>query len=128
MSIKHNLNYYLKLLNTTIIPKFYNCLYSSEENILIYPISSHLVIFNLTNDTKSIINSKDNNNKIFNLKYLDKEKNLILTISKNIFPKINIISINNDNDNGNIFEGNLIYSKIIKIEKIFLYLIFLLTD
>ena len=91
MSIKHNLNYHLKLLNTTIIPKFYNCLYSSEENILIYPISSNLVIFNLTNDTKSIINYKDNNNKIFNLKYLDKEKNLILTISKNIFPKIKII-------------------------------------
>ena len=119
MSIKHNLNYHLKLLNTTIIPKFCNCLYSSEENILIYPISSNLIIFNLTNDTKSIINSKDNNYKISNLKYLDKEKNLILTISKNIFPKINIISINNDNDNGNIFEGNLIYSKIIKIEKNF---------
>jgi len=38
MSIKQNLNHHLKLLNTTIIPKFYNCLYSPEENILIYPI------------------------------------------------------------------------------------------
>ena len=121
MSIKQNLNHHLKLLNTTIIPKFYNCLYSPEENILIYPISSNLVIFNLTKDVKSIIDYKDNNNKIFNLKYLDKEKNLILTISKNIFPKINIISINNDNDNdnGNNLESNLLYSKIIKIEKNF---------
>ena len=123
MSIKQNLNHHLKLLNTTIIPKFYNCLYSPEENILIYPISSNLVIFNLTKDVKSIIDYKDNNNKIFNLKYLDKEKNLILTISKNIFPKINIISINNesynDNDNGTNLESNLLYSKIIKIEKNF---------
>ena len=110
------LAHHLKLLNTTIVPKFYNCIYSPEENILIYPVSSNLVFFNLSNDTKSIINYEDNN-KILNLKYLDKEKNLILTISKNIFPKINIISINTDSDNN--LEGEALYSKIIKIEKNF---------
>ena len=108
----HNLN----LLNSTILPKWYNSIYSSEDNILIYPITSNIIIHNLSNDTKKIINNKGKN-KISNIKYLDKDKNILLTISKSQFPKINIISLNPED--GNDKQNTYLYSKIIPIEENF---------
>ena len=47
-SKNHNLN----LLNSTIIPKWYNSIYSSEDNTLIYPINSNIILHNLSTNTK----------------------------------------------------------------------------
>jgi hypothetical protein len=88
---KNSNNHKLELINSTFIPKYYNCLYSPDNNILIYSISSNIVIYDLSTDTKKIINNK-NKSIISNIKYLDKEKNIILTINKGQLPIINILS------------------------------------
>ena len=116
----HNLN----LLNSTILPKWYNSIYSSEDNTLIYPITSNIIIHNLSNDTKKIINNKSKN-KISNIKYLDKDKNILLAISKSQFPKINIISLNpedgNDKKNTYLYSNNLFLIILSSIDKNILY-------
>ena len=109
---KNSNNHKLELINSTFIPKYYNCLYSPDNNILIYSISSNIVIYYLSTDTKKIINNK-NKSIISNIKYLDKEKNIILTINKGQLPIINILSLNNKINN------TLIYSKIIPVEENF---------
>ena len=109
-----NSNHKLELINTTFIPKWYNCIYSPDKNTLIYPISSNIIIYNLSTDTKTIINNKNKSN-ISNIKFLDKEQNILLIINKSQFPLINIISINNNND---MVKSN-IFSKIIPIEENF---------
>ena len=108
-------NHKLELINSTLIPKWYNCLYSSEQNILIYSISSDIVVYNLSDDTKKIINNKDKL-IISNMKYLDKEKNILLIINKNQFPVLNILSINKESNDMN---NSYIYSKIIPVEENF---------
>ena len=108
-------NHKLELINSTFIPKFYNCLYSSDKNILIYSIFSNIVIYSLSNDTKIIINNK-NKTIISNIKYLDKEQNTILTINKGQFPILNILSLNTNSNNTN---SSNIYSKIIPVEENF---------
>ena len=108
-------NHKLELINSTFIPKFYNCLYSSDKNILIYSIFSNIVIYSLSNDTKIIINNKNKTN-ISNIKYLDKEQNTILTINKGQFPILNILSLNTNSNNTN---SSNIYSKIIPVEENF---------
>ena len=105
----------LKLLNSSIIPKFNTCIFSSKENNLIYSISSNIFIHNIKNDSKRIINIKDKN-KIIKMKYLDEDKNYLLTISKNKFPKINILSLNLNEKN---IITTYIYSKAIPIESNF---------
>ena len=111
--INQRKNTRLQLLNSTIIPKFNTCIFSSKENNLIYSISSNIIIHNLRNDTKRIINLKDKD-KIIKMKYLDEDKNYLLTINKNKFPKINILPLY---QNEKIIKP--IYSKIIPIEKNF---------
>ena len=106
---KNSNNHKLELINSTFIPKYYNCLYSSDKNILIYSISSNIIIYNLSNDTKKIINNK-NKSIISNIKYLDKEQNTILIINKEQFPRINILSLDNNSN---------IYSKVIPVEENF---------
>ena len=109
------INHKLELINSTLIPKWYNCLYSSDKNTLIYSLSSNIVEYNLSTDTKKIINNKYIS-IISNIKYLDKDKNILLIINKSQFPIINILSINNkDIDKKNSF----IYSKIIPVEENF---------
>ena len=105
-------NHKLELINSTFIPKYYNCLYSPDNNIMIYSISSNIVIYDLSTDTKKIINNK-NKSIISNIKYLDKEKNIILTINKGQLPIINILSLNININN------TFIYSKIIPVEENF---------
>ena len=109
---KNSNNHKLELINSTFIPKYYNCLYSPDNNIMIYSISSNIVIYDLSTDTKKIINNK-NNSIISNIKYLDKEKNIILTINKGQLPIINILSLNININN------TFIYSKIIPVEENF---------
>ena len=108
-------NNHLQLINSTIIPQIHNCFFSSE-NDLIYSISSKIIIHNLSNNTKKIINNKYKT-KITNLKYLDKEMNLLLVINQNIFPIINILSL----DSNYIIKNNdqFLYSKKIPIEENF---------
>ena len=65
------------------------------------------------NNTKNIIDNIDTN-EISNLKILDKDKKLLLSISKNNFPKINILSLNPNNNHNKI-----IFTKIIPIEENF---------
>ena len=109
------INHKLELINSTLIPKWYNCLYSSDKNILIYSLSSTIVKYNLSNDNRKIINNKYKST-ISNIKYLDKDKNMLLIINKSQLPIINILSINNkDIDTQNSF----IYSKIIPVEENF---------
>ena len=110
-NLDQNPNHKLELINSTIIPKWYNCLYSSDKNILIYALSSNIVIHNLSKDSKTIKNNIDKS-FISNIKYLDKDKNIYITINKNQFPIINIFSLN-DNDK----EKTNIYSKIIPVEE-----------
>ena len=93
-------NHKLELINSTLIPKWYNCLYSPDQNIFIYSISSDIVVYNLSDDTKKIINNKDKL-IISNMKYLDKEKNILLVINKNQFPVLNILSINKESNDMN---------------------------
>ena len=108
-------NHKLELINTTQIPKYYNCLYSSDKNILIYSISSYIIIYDLSTDKKKIINSNNKSN-ISNIKFLDKDKNIILVINKSQFPILNILSINEVNDDK---DNSNIYSKIIPVEEKF---------
>ena len=106
---KNSNNHKLELINSTFMPKYNNCLYSSDKNILIYSISSNIVIYNLSNDSKKIINNKSKS-IISNIKYLDKEQNTVLIINKEQFPRINILSLNNNSN---------IYSKVIPVEENF---------
>ena len=108
-------NHKLQLINSTLIPKCWNCLYSPYKNILIYSLSSNIVIYDLSNDSKKIINSQ-NKLKISNIKFLDKDKNILLLIYKNQFPVIDILPLNKDNNN--IKDSN-IFSKIMPVEENF---------
>ena len=114
--IKQKRNYNLQLINSTIIPQYNNSIFNPDDNTLIYPISSNIIIHDLINDTKKIINNTDKN-KISNLKILDKDKNYLLSINKNKFPKISIISLN-PNYNSK-YNNKIVYSKNIPIEENF---------
>ena len=105
----------LDLINSTLIPKWYNCLYSSDKNTLIYSVSSTIVKYNLSNNNQKIINNKYKS-IISNIKYFDKDKNMLLIINKSQFPIINIISINNKDIE---MKNSVIYSKIIPVEENF---------
>jgi hypothetical protein len=111
--IKQKNNNHLQLINSTYIPKYNNAIFNPDNNTLIYPISSNIVIHDLMNNTKNIIDNIDTN-EISNLKILDKDKKLLLSISKNKFPKINILSLNPNNNHNKI-----IFTKIIPIEENF---------
>jgi len=117
--VRQTKNHNLQLINTTVIPKYYNCIYSSNENTLIYPNSSYIIIHNLSIDTKKIINNSDNQ-KIIKIKYLDKDNKFLLVITKNDFHKINtinILSLNSYNINNN--QNMYLFSKIIPVEQNF---------
>ena len=105
----------LELINSTIIPKSNNYLYEQDKNILIYSIFSNIVTYNLSNDSKRIIQNKIKS-EISNIKFLDKDKNILLLIHKGKFPIINILPLS-ENNNDNCVSN--IYSKIITIEENF---------
>ena len=111
--IKQKKNNHLQLINSTYIPKYNNSVFNPDNNTLIYPVSSNIIIHDLMNNTKNIIDNIDTN-EISNLKILDKDKKLLLSISKNKFPKINILSLNPNNNHNKI-----IFTKIIPIEENF---------
>ena len=105
----------LELINSTFIPKSNNYLYEQDKNILIYSIFSNIVTYNLSNDSKRIIQNKIKS-EISNIKFLDKDKNILLLIHKGKFPIINILPLS-ENNNDNCVSN--IYSKIITIEENF---------
>ena len=109
-------NHKLELINSTLIPKCYNCLYSLDKNILIYSIFSNIVIYNLSNDSKKILNN-EGKSKISNIKFLDKDKNILLLIYKSQFPLINILPLIDINNKD--IKGSDIFSKIIPVEENF---------
>ena len=44
-NLNQNKNHKLELINSTLLPKWYNCIYSSDKNTLIYTLSSNIIIF-----------------------------------------------------------------------------------
>ena len=107
-NLNQNKNHKLELINSTLLPKWYNCIYSSDKNTLIYTLSSNIIIYNLSDDSKKIISDKDKS-AISNIKYLDKEKNIFIKINKRQYPVLSIFSLDGSKE--------YIYSKIIPVEE-----------
>ena len=107
-NLNQNKNHKLELINSALLPKWYNCIYSSDKNTLIYTLSSNIIIYNLSDDSKKIISDKDKS-AISNIKYLDKEKNIFIKINKRQYPVLSIFSLDGSKE--------YIYSKIIPVEE-----------
>ena len=100
----------IQLLDILGFPKNQNkFLFSSSDNILIYPFGSNIIYYNLNTNTKTFIKLSSSDDIIV-LKFIDNENKLLLTISNNPIPSLNIWDLN-------IFEN--IYTQEISIKNIY---------
>ena len=97
----------IQLLDILGFPKYQNeFLFSSSDNILIYPFGSNIIYYNLNTNTKTFINLSSLD-EIIVLKFIDNENKSLLTINNNQTPLINVWDLN-------IFEN--IFSQEISIK------------